>query len=612
MYSLIDIDIGINYIELLESHEIIRNLSFRDSIMCYNAIMRKLKLIILLLALGTSLSLMAQRERNYIYLLDCTKSMIGYNGSPNIWQSTKDYLKNELEKHTPGTTLHIIPFQHKVLPAFNYMAGNVDWKKISNELDKIVNDITNTNICDAWDAIDRYIDTHKDNYIILLTDGKDNVNGMDAVAKKLSEWCGKHPNTYAFYVQLTEAAIDQQVANVINICNNEFVVDASKGIPVFGGFDNGIIIYANTLNLDKTHQLGFSSAGKYTASSFCQDPFFDVKVVDNTIESGIVSVQIVAKKAIADINAAIPETYNFTFDVQSNEVNIINPTVKVQMTNKPERVLDIISEEMSIGKASWYDSFLFWGASNPDTLSVDLKTVFNNEAKKDRAKVQLQIQDSDGHNDFTLLYNGQIVEGADFIVDSANPSPSILSVVFNPKAKEGTRYLNIKATAKSELDKINDQPIDQYSLTLRAKYGVNWNPLKTFLMWLTVLIFAALILWFLIMKRLFYPSISVSSIQINDPYFSKVNVKGKRRVVFTNRKLEQGIVSRIFTGEILYKINEVWTSPLSFEPGAKKKTLRVVRTKDYVFDPFTTMLKAQNDYIVENTNDKTKIKISIN
>lgn len=40
------------------------------------------------------------------------------------------------------------------------MAGNVDWKKISNELDKIVNDITNTNICDAWDAIDRYIDMY--------------------------------------------------------------------------------------------------------------------------------------------------------------------------------------------------------------------------------------------------------------------------------------------------------------------------------------------------------------------------------------------------------------------------------------------------------------------
>ena len=575
-------------------------------------IMRKLKFILLLFTLSTSLSSMAQRERNYIYLLDCTKSMIGYNGSPNIWQSTKDYLKNELDKHTSGTTLHIIPFQDKVLPAFNYMAGNVDWKKVSNELDKIVNNVTNTNICDAWDSIDEYIDLHKDNYIILLTDGKDNVNGMEAVAKKLSEWCGKYPNTYAFYVQLTEAAIDQHVANVINICDNEYVVDASKGIPVFGGFDNGIIIYANTLNLDKVHLIGFSSSGKYSANALCTDPYFDVKVVDNTIEGGIVPVQIVAKMTITDVNAAIPETYDFTFDVQSNEVNIINPTVKVQMTNKPERALEIISEETSIGKASWYDSFLFWGASDPDTLSVDLNAVFNNEAKKDRARVQLQVQDADGNNDFTLLYNGQIVENGDFIVDSNNTSPSVFSIVFNPKAKEGTRYLNIKATAKSELDKINGQPVEQYATTLRSKYEVDWNPLKTVFMWLGIIILAALFLWFLLLKRLFYPTISVKTIQINDPYFSKVNVKGKRRVVFTNRKKEQGIVSRIFTGEILYKINEVWTSPLSFEPGAKKKTLIVVRTKDYVFNPYTSTLKAPNDYVVENINNKTKIKITIN
>ena len=84
-------------------------------------------------------------------------------------------------------------------------------------------------------------------------DGKDNVNGMAAVAKKLSEWCGKYTNTYAFYVQLTQAAIDPSVAKVIDICDNEFVVDASKGIPVFGSFDNGLIIYANTLHLDKIH-----------------------------------------------------------------------------------------------------------------------------------------------------------------------------------------------------------------------------------------------------------------------------------------------------------------------------------------------------------------------
>ena len=574
--------------------------------------MKRLKTLILLLSLIVSASVMAQRERNYIYLLDCTKSMIGYGGTPNIWQPTKDYLKNELEKHTPGTTLHVVPFQDKILPSYNFKAEDLKWKNIEKDLDKIVQNVTRTNICDAWDATDRFIDLHKDNYIILLTDGKDNVKGGEALAKKLHDWCGRYPNSYAFYVQLTEAAIDQSVAKVINICDNEFIVDATNGIPVFGGFDNGLIIYANTLNLKKTHLIGFSSVGKYVANAVCDDSYFDVKVVDGKIENGIVPVQIVARQPITQINAAIPQTYNFTFDVQSKDVKIINPTVKVEMTNKPERALETISEETSMGKATWYDSFLFWGASDPDTLSVDLKAVFNDEAKKDGSAVQLQIVDPDGGKDFQLLYNNQPVEKGLIIIRSSDKTPTILSIIFDKDAKKGNRYLSIKAKSKQDLDKINDEPVGKYQLTLRAKYTVNWNPLKTILMWLGILILAALLLWLLLVKHFIYPSIGVRTIQINDPYFSKVNVKGKRRVVFTNKNMKQGLISRIFTGEILYKKNEIWTSPLVFEAGAKKKTLRVVRTKDYAFDPYTSTLKAPNDYVVENINDKTKIKISIN
>lgn len=554
----------------------------------------------------------AQRERNYIYLLDCTKSMTGFGGSPKIWESTKDYLRKELEKHAPGTTLHVVPFQGKVLPAFSFDANNLEWNKIEKELEKVVQNVTNTNICDAWKAIDRYIDLHKDNYIILLTDGKDNVNGMAAVAKMLSDWCGKYSNTYAFYVQLTEAAIDQGVAKVIDICDNEFVIDASKGIPCFGGFDKGLIIYANTLNLKKIQKIGFSSVGKYAAQAVCTDPYFDVKIIGNKIEKGRVPVQIIAKQPIPQINAALPETYNFTFDVQSDDVNIINPTIKVQMTNKPERALEMISEDTDMGKATWYDSFLFWGASEPDTLSIDLKTVFNDEAKKDGSVVKLRLIDSDDGKDFQLLYNGQPLNNNTFVINAKDKSPSILSIVFNTDAKEGKRYFDIQAIPVQALDNINDQPVEKYKLTLRSKYVENWNPLKIILMWLCILILAALILWFLIVKHFIYPSIGVKTIQINDPYFSKVNVKGKRRVVFTNKSMKQSLLSRIFTGEILYKKNEIWTSPLAFEAAAKKKTLRVIRTKDYVFDTYTSMLKAPNDYVVENTNDNTKIKITIN
>ena len=574
--------------------------------------MKQLRILLLLLSLIFSISVNAQRERNYIYLLDCTKSMTGFGGSPKIWDPTLDYLKKELEKHTPGTTLHVVPFQGKALHAFNFDAKDLDWNKINKELQKQVQNVTPTNICDAWDATDKYIDPHKDNYIILLTDGKDNVRGMAAVAKKLRDWCGKYPNTYAFYVQLTQAAIDQSVAKVIDICDNEFVIDATKGIPVFGSFDNELTIYANTLNLDKTHKIGFSSVGNYVAKAVCDDPYFDVKVVGDHIEGGIVPVQIVAKQSIAQINAALPQVYNFAFDVQSKEVNIINPTVKVQMTNKSERGLETLSEETYFGKATWYDSFLFWGASEPDTLIIDLKAAFNEEAKKDGAAVGFEIEDKDGADDFQLFYNNKLVENSTFIINSKDKTNSILSIVFKSNAKEGTRYLSLKPIAKQELDNINDQPVEDYTLTLRSKYVVTWNPLKTILMWLCILILAALLLWFLIIKHFIYPTIGIKTIQINDPYFSKVSVKGKRRVVFTNKKMEQSLLSRIFTGEILYKKHDIWTSPLAFEAGAKKKTLRVMRTTDYVFDPYTSMLKAPNDYVVENTSDNTKIKISIN
>lgn len=574
--------------------------------------MKKLKTLILTISLIFSISVFSQRERNYIYVLDCTKSMTGFNGSPIIWEPTKDYLRKELEKHTPGTTLHVIPFQGKTLPAFSFDANNLDWKEIEKQLEEHVKSVTNTNICDAWDATDKYIDKHKDNYIILLTDGKDNVNGMAAVAKKLSEWCGKYPNSYAFYVQLTEAAIDKTVAKVIDICDNEFVIDASKGIPVFGGIDNDLIIYANTHKLKKIHNIGFSAVGEYKAKALCNDPYFDIKVIDGKVKGGILKVQIIAKQPISQIDAAISETYNFNFDVCSGEINIVNPTIQVQMSNKPERSLELLSEEVSLGKATWYDRFLFWGESAKDTISVDLKASFNEEAVKDAAAVQLQITNEEGNRDFQLLYNNQPIEDNKIILRSEDVTPSILSIIFDTNAQEGKRYFVVKPVAKDSLDNINDQPVEQYQLSLRSEYEVNWNPLKIILMWLCIIIVAALLLWFLILKHLFYPTIGVKSIQITDPYFAKINVKGKRRVVFTNKKEYQSVLNRIFTGEILYKINEVWTSPFVLETGAKRKTLRALRNKDYVINPYSSILKAPNDYVIENITDKKIIKITIN
>ena len=131
-------------------------------------------------------------------------------------------------------------------------------------------------------------------------------------------------------------------------------------------------------------------------------------------------------------------------------------------------------------------------------------------------------------------------------------------------------------------------------------------------MWIGIIILVGLLLWFLLMKPILFPTIGVATIVINDPYFSKVHVKGMRRVVFTNKNMKQSLISKIFTGKILYKKHDVWIAPLAFEMGTKKKTLRIMRTTDYIFDPFTSTLKAPGDYVAENVNTKTKIKMTIN
>lgn len=559
-----------------------------------------------------SLTATAQRERNYIYLLDCTKSMKGYNGAPDIWQSTKDYLESDIERQAPGTTVHIVPFQGHTLPAYSFEASKFNWGSIENDLDKISDNVTNTNICDVWDHGLKLIDGNKDNYIYLLTDGVDNVKGTAELAKRLGNFCGKYRNTRAFYVVLTKAAINPEIKQVVDNCNDEQFVDASKELDPFGSFDEGLTIYANTLNLERTHRLLFSAAGTFPASTVCSDEYFNVAIDGGKIENGIVPVKISPKKNIAEINAALPETYVFTFDVTAQGVQIINPTVRVVMTNKPERTFDIIGEEQDMGEAEWYDAFLFWGAKQPDTLRVDLKAMFNKEAEKDASSVAIKIADADGRKDFDLFLNGKRVDHDGVVRFDAGmmPERTVLCVVYHPDAEEGKRYLHIEACGKKDLESINGAPIEEFEVTVRGEYNIVWNPLKTLLTWLFIITLTALLLWFLILKPLFYPTFKAGSIMISDPYYSTIRIKGARKMIFSNKKTEQSFINKLFTGTVLCNVNACWTQPLVMEPGKKK--IRVQSNRTYVFDPYGSQLTRHTEYTVDNTETNEKIKMTIN
>lgn len=567
-------------------------------------------LCLLVACLTFMLNASAQRERNYIYVLDCTRSMTGVEGNRDIWQPTKDYLSSDIRRHALGTEIHVLPFQNKVLKDYCFYAEQFNWGEMEKELDKFVQIPANTNICDAWDAASSFVDQNKDNYIYLLTDGQDNVKGMAELARRLGNFCGKYRNTRAFYVVLTTKAIDPKIREIVDNCPDERFVDASKHLQPFGSFDDNVTIYGNTLALNKVHRLSFSAAGEYNAKIVGDDPNFDVVVEGGRIANGQLTVKINAKKPIADINAQLPETYNFDVKVEAQGVEVINPTVHVKMTNKPERLLEIVSEEQNIGTADWYDSFLFWGAKAQDTLKVDLQAVFNAEAVKDGSTTTFKVEDVDGTHDYTLFWNGQPVRDGIISMKAGETGPSMLSLVFNDNAKEGKHYLRLVPQGATKLESINGAPVTDYELTLRSIYDVDWNPLKTFLFWLGIIILTALILWFLVLRQILYPTFKVGSITINDPYYTNVRLKGARRLVFCNKRQEQSMLSRIFTRPILYNVNAVWTQPLTMEPAKKK--IRVIRNKTYVFDPYGSLLNGHTEYKVENTESNEKIAMTLN
>lgn len=281
------------------------------------------------------------------------------------------------------------------------------------------------------------------------------------------------------------------------------------------------------------------------------------------------------------------------------------------MTNIPERDLEMIGEEQDLGNAEWYDSFLFWGAKEPDTLKVDLKANFNDEAKKNDSEAVLKIEDIGGLKDFSLFFNGKPLEKGILKLNAGDVcGPTILGIVFKADSKEGKRYFLITPIGGTKLECINGSPIDDFSVTLRAKYEIVWNPLKVILVCTLIAILVALLLWFLILKRIFFPAFNVGSLIISDPYYSSIKLKGARKLIFSNHKISQSALSRLFTGIVLYNVNNCWTQPLEMEPANKK--VRVRGGGIYVFDPCTSQLSRYTDYVVQNTETREKIKMTIN
>lgn len=529
--------------------------------------------VIISIALIFCLAANCARLRNSIYIFDCTQSMQGNAAKnvPDIWQATKSSLKSRIEREPADARIVIIPFQAQPYPAIIFERRDFDWEKVDGKFEDYIKRLTNTNICDSWTAGEKYIDLTRNNYIYLMTDGVDTDAGRRArLADVFRQFCAhNYPDTHGFYIRLTEnALVEDNIRDIIEGCKNLDIVSPADKTD-FGSFDSRVISI-NTHELPCRRIVDFSDPGTFKAKATSHDPNFIVDIVDGEIKNGILEFEI--RSAYGDDKTRLhdelgDENYDFDITIASDNIHITDPRIEVRVVNRPERVLEfkgIAHDEDDLGKSLRHEGFLFSTATAPDTLSIDLAPTFNDEARRDRASVSMKVSSNitgADPDDITLLFNDREMTDSCFTLKAGDTTPGILSVVFRPGCEDTKLSLSLTQLSSKNLDRIGETPADEFTHSFRAECENEMNPLAKGLLWTASIIIAALILWFALLKRQFFPPISkITTIMITKPYVSQRKVRGACLVVFSDKPVRQGFFNRLFTGRIVSEVNPVWTS----------------------------------------------------
>lgn len=588
-----------------------------------NTQLRTLLCIIAIAVFGTPYSL-GQRVKNNIYLFDCTGSM-KTNG---LWEPAKAALDATISTQAsiPGSQFCVIPFGNDPYQNFSFDSSQYSAQKsaITEAFDKYIREAKYTHISDVLRAGFDKVDPRKENKIYLLTDGLPNGgDSPELVARTITEWCANHRNCRLFYVALTNGVLNPVIQRAIDACSDAFIVQCEdKVIPQIADISSNA--YTNLEELSEPCKVSFSIPGKYGVSVESNDDLFDVTVRNNSTADGNILLSVAPKDGmdIARLHQILQgEEYTFPISIQCTDRKyfIANPNVTVHVLDKIPSKLTLANggDELSAGGAKWYDSFLWSNAAPDKTVSWDLSPVFKNELPDSQLELQFQTEKG-GKADFRAWFNGQPVSNGDILLIEPGKA-ALLEVQFNHDATTGDREFSLTPVGVSSLDFINEQPITNYDgLYLQTKYSVGWNPLKTFLFWFSILLAAALVLWLTILKRIFFPTIKMPKVTMTGPdsYYASKKIKGARKVILTNKRKSQNILSRIFTGEVRYIKADHFSSELAITPVGRKKKVKLTsqgKPSANSWDIFPSSIFSQystGSITNRKTNDKTGIEFS--
>lgn len=546
---------------------------------------REIRIWLLLSVMLCCFPVWAQKEKNNIYLFDCTGSMIT-NG---IWDSAKESLDAtaRLDATMPDTHITIIPFGDNPYNVYSFPSNQYPSKSkaIEGDFAKYIKEAKYTNISSVLEEGFKHIDNNKENHLYLLTDGIPNHDDSpEKVARTVERWCGTHKDTKLIYVALTKSALDSKIRKALEDCPDAIVVEVEGNvIPQFPVISNDI--YTNLQELDAPREISFSFPGTYDVKALSDDPLFDVKIKNDRATDGKILVSLAPKFSIDSLHQRLQgDEYSFPVEINATDkrFKIVNPIVRVHVSDEiPSKVtLAGGNEALAADGAKWHDSFLWSPEAPQKKITWNLSPVFENSLNNTALKLKFGVPQS-VDNDFKAWYNDKEIKNGETITLTPG-APAILSVEFNKDAATGKRYFELTPVGATSVDLVNEQPFDSFEgTTLRTSYSVGWNPLATALFWVIIGVLAFLVIWFILLQRIFYPRIKMSRVEFTGPnsYYASKKIKGTRKVVLTSKNKKQNIFSRIFTGEVKYVKADHFNPEIEIKPSGNKRKVKISNPK---------------------------------
>lgn len=486
------------------------------------------------------------KQRQYIYVFDCTQSMDKDYG---IWETAKQWLKNDIERKRDNALITVVPFRDNCDGVIGpILKSQVNWNSLENKFNTLISSAhSKTGICRAWNSAITLMKPEYENWFILLTDGEDGYDGSDKVKELMRSWCQYHEGCHGYVVTLSKVAKDALWIDLSN-CDDIDIIHVTDYIPLIGSFvKEDMSMLANS---PKNFVIGFSEEGKFKAHIECDDPYYEIALESNTISNESAKILVKEKKHPT-------EDHEIRFRIISDQedVKFLKPSFSIYVDTRDFANINFAVNsggEYNGGKDDTYDSFLGYPSKDWACYPIKLENVLNKQAISSNASMNMSVDIPSVLKNKIKIFLGDKEIGNSFTLDSTNNNSLLLLKVFHD-APEDIFSINITGIGEN-IEAVNGEQCNTYSAKLLVKHSVSWNPLKIVLSVLGIVFFIITVIIFfwknIITRKIMDKQICL----VPDIYSPIAEVNNCIKCILTKKHSSgrNGFIHRIYFGPIQY------------------------------------------------------------